>query len=199
MDATVHHKLCKGLSKVFEMRFGTYEDSYDNLPRIATIAMTYYDVMEGGPSITALLIGVDGNNQVAFAFVENENVDSWYWFLERVKTNVVSSRSNAFWNIRRNRKETWKWCFSSVMARCALPMNKDLRDLFKTHTHQQRKFNAIWKLLDEFQTATSSARVQGQWIQDKPKEKWALLYDTNGRRYGIMTTNHQSVLQYGDA
>ncbi|WVZ67715.1 hypothetical protein U9M48_016758 [Paspalum notatum var. saurae] len=36
--------------KVFEMRFGTYEDSYDNLPRmLATIAQrnpgTYYDVM----------------------------------------------------------------------------------------------------------------------------------------------------------
>ena len=30
-------------------------------------------------------IGVDCNNQIvplAFAFVENENLDSWYWFLE---------------------------------------------------------------------------------------------------------------------
>src|SRR5436190_2305252 len=28
-----------------------------------------------------------------------------------------------------------------------------------------------------------------QWIRDAPKEKWSLLYDTDGRRYGIMTTN----------
>ncbi|WVZ78258.1 hypothetical protein U9M48_025999 [Paspalum notatum var. saurae] len=81
--------------------------------------------------------------------------------------------------------------------------NKDLQDLFKSlcSQNQQRKFNAIWKLLDELtakhQTATSSASSSArtakpfsQWIQDKPKEKWALLYDTNGRRYGIMTTNH---------
>src|SRR5438128_698772 len=28
-----------------------------------------------------------------------------------------------------------------------------------------------------------------QWIQDAPKEKWSLLYDTDGSRYAIMTTN----------
>ena len=39
-------------------------------------------------------IGVDCNNQIiplAFAFVENENLDSWYWFLERVKVHVVAA------------------------------------------------------------------------------------------------------------
>src|SRR5438128_2504981 len=38
--------------------------------------------------------GVDGNNQVlpiAFAFVENENTGSWYWFLELVKRHVVTA------------------------------------------------------------------------------------------------------------
>ena len=29
-----------------------------------------------------------------------------------------------------------------------------------------------------------------QWIDGAPKEKWSLLYDTDGRRYGIETTNH---------
>ena len=39
-------------------------------------------------------IGVDCNNQIvplAFVFVENENLDSWYWFLERVKVHVVAA------------------------------------------------------------------------------------------------------------
>jgi hypothetical protein len=43
------------------------------------------------------VIGVDGNNQllpVAFAFVESENTDSWYWFLERVKLAVVRGRED---------------------------------------------------------------------------------------------------------
>ena len=42
-------------------------------------------------------IAVDGNNQllpVAFAFVESENTDSWYWFLERVTLAVVVNREN---------------------------------------------------------------------------------------------------------
>ncbi len=42
-------------------------------------------------------IGVDGNNQVlplAFAFIESENTDSWYWFLKLVKIEVVGMRPN---------------------------------------------------------------------------------------------------------
>ncbi|WVZ86820.1 hypothetical protein U9M48_033546 [Paspalum notatum var. saurae] len=267
-------KAYRAKQKVFEMRFGTYEDSYDNLPRmLATIAQrnpgTYYDVMhfpnpEGGPSILQRVffclgpcvrafqyclpllcidgtfltgkykgtiltaIGVDGNNQVlpvAFAFVENENADSWYWFLERVKTNVVSSRSNvclisdrhsgildAIEKLKHENGASpplWpdvhsRWCMRHLAANFYDHFkNKDLQDLFKSlcSQNQQRKFNAIWKLLGELtakhQTATSSASSSArtakpfsQWIQDKPKEKWALLYDTNGRRYGIMTTNH---------
>jgi hypothetical protein len=44
-----------------------------------------------------IAIGVNGNNQllpVAFAFVESENTDSWFWFLERVKLAVVRDREN---------------------------------------------------------------------------------------------------------
>ncbi|WVZ90776.1 hypothetical protein U9M48_037044 [Paspalum notatum var. saurae] len=229
-------KAYRAKQKVFEMRFGTYEDSYDNLPRmLATIAQrnpgTYFDVMhfpnpEGGHYATA--IGVDGNNQVlpvAFAFVENENADSWYWFLERVKTNVVSLRSNvclisdrhsgildAIEKLKHGNGASpplWpdvhsRWCMMHLAANFYDHFkNNDLQDLFKSlcSQNQQRNFNAIWKLLDELtakhQTATSSASSSArtakpfsQWIQNKPKEKWALLYDTNGRRYGIMTTNH---------
>ena len=46
-----------------------------------------------GQILTA--IGVDCNNQIvplAFVFVENENLDSWYWFLKRVKVHVVAAR-----------------------------------------------------------------------------------------------------------
>ena len=28
------------------------------------------------------------------------------------------------------------------------------------------------------------------WIRHVPKQKWAMLYDTGGRRYGIQTTNN---------
>jgi len=43
------------------------------------------------------VIGVDGNNQllpVTFAFVESENIESWFWFLKLVKQHVVVGRPN---------------------------------------------------------------------------------------------------------
>ncbi|WVZ59309.1 hypothetical protein U9M48_009466, partial [Paspalum notatum var. saurae] len=161
-------KAYRAKQKVFEMRFGTYEDSYDNLPRmLATIAQrnpgTYYDVMhfpnpEGGKYKGTILtaIGVDGNNQVlpvAFAFVENENADSWYWFLERVKANAVSSRSNVCLISDRHygildaieklkygngaSPPLWpdvhsRWCMRHLAANFYDHFkNKDLQDLFK--------------------------------------------------------------------
>src|SRR5438045_8797434 len=39
------------------------------------------------------------------------------------------------------------------------------------------------------QSSGSIVKPFTQWIRDAPKEKWSLLYDTDGRRYGIMTTN----------
>ena len=133
-----HGGLNKGCSRC---GFGTYEASYDNLPRMlsqvaARNPESFYDtyllpaVTRGqrimqraffciGASVRAFqfclpvicidgtfltgrykgqiltAIGVDCNNQIvplAFAFVENENIDSWYWFLERVKIHVVAAR-----------------------------------------------------------------------------------------------------------
>jgi hypothetical protein len=33
---------------------------------------------------------------IVFAFVENENTDNWYWFLECVKAQVVSTHSDIY-------------------------------------------------------------------------------------------------------
>ena len=136
-----YEKAWRAKQKVFEMRFGTYEASYENLPgMLAKIGErnpgSHFDIqhfpsMIGGPSIfhraffylgacvrafqyslpvlcidgtfltgkykgqILTAIGVDGNNQVlpvAFAFVENKNTGSWYWFLELVKRHVVTAR-----------------------------------------------------------------------------------------------------------
>ena len=120
-------KAWRAKQKVFEMWFGTYEASYDNLPRMLEAIVhrnpesvfDTYNVpsLSGGPSIllraffcigacvrtfiysipvlcidgTFLIgkykgtiltaIGIDCNKQIvpiAFAFVENENTESWY-------------------------------------------------------------------------------------------------------------------------
>ena len=88
--------------------------------------------------------------------------------------------------------------------------NKDLMNFFKRlcTQNQQRKFDALWGIIDDIspellksQTSSSSRRSSTdslvraakpftQWIDGAHKEKWSLLYDTDGRRYGIETTNH---------
>ena len=88
--------------------------------------------------------------------------------------------------------------------------NKDLKNMFKRLCiqNQQRKFNALWQILDQLttekvkvralETSTSQAtkardsieKPFSHWIRGAPKEKWSFLYDTNGMRYGIQTTNH---------
>src|SRR5438128_5097538 len=39
------------------------------------------------------------------------------------------------------------------------------------------------------QSSGSAMKPFTQWIRDALKEKWSLLYDTDGSRYAIMTTN----------
>src|SRR5207244_5071232 len=39
------------------------------------------------------------------------------------------------------------------------------------------------------QSSGSAVKPFTHWIRDAPKEKWSLLYGTNGSRYGIMVTN----------
>ncbi len=77
--------------------------------------------------------------------------------------------------------------------------SKDLMDLFKrlASQNQERKFNVLWKRLDQLTAKHGGddadpphSRPFSDWIRDLPKQKWALLYDTDGRRYGIMTTNN---------
>jgi len=41
-----------------------------------------------------------------------------------------------------------------------------------------------------------SIKTFSQWIEHEPKEKWSLLYDEGGSRYGIMTTNLAEVYNW---
>jgi MULE transposase domain/Domain of unknown function (DUF1979)/MuDR family transposase len=277
-------KAWRAKQRVFEMRWGTYEASYDNLPRLLPQLVlrnpgSYYDISSipsetGGPSVMQraffclgacvrafqfclpvlcidgcfltgkyrgqilTAIGVDGNYQIlpiAFAFVENENTESWYWFLERVKVHVVAARPDVclisdrhaglLAAIRRlkegygGRLPIWtdvrnRWCIRHMGANFYDHFkNKDLMDMFKRlcELNQERKFKDLWQRLDELAAeyvqerrsaagtstgASTSARSSARsvepfsdWIKDAPKEKWSLLYDTHGSRYGIKTTN----------
>nr|ABA98396.2 hypothetical protein LOC_Os12g27390 [Oryza sativa Japonica Group] len=197
-----------------------------------------------GQILTA--IGVDGNNQVlpmAFAFVESENTESWYWFLDRVRRKVMCMRPNVClihdrhagmlrsidylqngWEekgIPAKWPDVWsRWCMRHMGANFYKQFkNKHLMDLFKRlcAQNQEKKFNELWNKLDELtskQTDEQSRRPQAEgdeppvplgalhddpptmrrrsgssirkfshWIENEPKEKWSLLFDTDAEVY----------------
>ena len=170
------------------MRFGTYEASYDNLPRMLSQVVarnpgSFYDtylvpaVTRGqrimqraffciGACVRAFqcflsVICIDGTfltgrykcQILAFAFVENENLDSWYWFLERVKVHVVAARPDvclisdrhagllqSILKLQRGTATTpplWpdvqnRWCIRHMGANFYDHFkNKDLKNMFK--------------------------------------------------------------------
>jgi len=41
-----------------------------------------------------------------------------------------------------------------------------------------------------------SVKCFSEWIKNEPLEKWALIADTDGSRYGIMTTNLAEVYNW---
>ena len=136
-------------------------------------------------------IRIDCNKQIvpiAFTFVENENTESWYWFLERLKNHVVVGRPNVclisdihaglLAAIRQLQEDSpfsppiWpdvvsRWCVGHMAANFYERFkNKDLMNLFKRlcTQNQQRKFDALWGIVDDMSAellksqASSSSR-----------------------------------------
>jgi len=93
-----------------------------------------------------------------------------------------------------------RWCMRHMGANFHDHFkSKDLVDMFKclASQNQEQKFKTIWKMLDRLTAKLAGdeqdpprTRPFSNWIRGVPKEKWALLYDTDGRHYGIMTTNN---------
>ena len=301
-----YSKAYRAKQKALEMRWGTYEASYHNLPHLLNTLCrrnpnSYFEIkhytlpddatkrvlqrvfyalgscidafkysrpvicIDGtfltgrykGTMLTA--IAADGNNQVlplAFAFVESENGDSWYWFLERIKTCIVQDRPGVCLihdrhggimqavedlkegSVQRRRTPKWvdlqsRWCMRHMGANFQKQFkNRKLTKLFKRlcSQNQERKFNTLWKKLDEHTKKLSterrarqvnsvdeepialedvgldtpqvrrrsgaSIRSFSEWIENEPKEKWSLLHDEGGARYGIMTTNLAEVYNW---
>ena len=97
-----------------------------------------------------------------------------------------------------------RWCIRHMGANFYDHFkNKDLMNMFKRlcTQNQQKKFNALWQMLDQLTAEQVKAGVAGSssrqsaeerasiekpfshWIRGAPKEKWSFLYDTNGIRF----------------
>ncbi|WVZ56477.1 hypothetical protein U9M48_006998 [Paspalum notatum var. saurae] len=121
-------------------------------------------------------------------------------------------------SVQRQRTPKWvdlksRWCMRHMGANFRSGSRRPCS------RNQEKKFNVLWKKLDEHTkkrgaelrsrgvnaedeepiamenvgvdgpNAWSFDQVFFEWIEHEPKEKWALLHDEGGARYGIMTTN----------
>nr|CAH66295.1 OSIGBa0139J17.4 [Oryza sativa] len=213
-----YDKAWRAKQKALEMRFGTYEDSYHNLHPLLEVMQarnpgTHMAILDEvneygenvlrrafwsfgcmieafrncipllcvngtfmtgkyrGTILTA--IGVDADSHVvpvAFAFVESENTSSWLWFLRHIKMCVVENRPNMLVK-------------KPIVARQEEPEGLEPIPNEAPSITRRRKRGRATKCFTE-------------WVEFEPMEKWSLLYDTDGSRYGVMTTNLAEVYNW---
>nr|AAX96542.1 Transposable element protein, putative [Oryza sativa Japonica Group]ABA93228.1 Transposable element protein, putative, MuDR [Oryza sativa Japonica Group] len=202
-------KAWRAKQKIIEMRFGTYEASYDNLPRLLGV------IEERNP----------GSSYEVKKFPSIEHPGKT---IEELQFGSMERGYPGVWDDVQSR-----WCMRHMGANFFKQFkNKELMNMFKRlcNQNQEKKFNELWKRLDELTAKCSDRRAAApstaiadppqalgplptdspilvrrtgleirkfsQWILHEPKEKWAKAYDTGGARYGIMTTNLAEVYNW---
>ncbi|XP_073147765.1 uncharacterized protein [Henckelia pumila] len=155
-----------------------------------------------------IAVCLDANNQIlplAFAFVDDENYDSWKWFLENLSRHVVcgvrgvcliSDRHRAIIRavdeVPDFRHPHGMHCFclrhvcSSLNTRFSDVHLKDLCWHAGMH-HQIRKFDVTMDAIKNKQP------LAHKYLLGIPREKWTLAHD-GGRRCEIMTTKMSECL-----
>ena len=141
-------------------------------------------------------IGVDANQQIlllAFVFVEDENRDSWLWFLRHLKAGVVIDRLNvcvihdrhagllsAIKSLSEDHDEPFpwrdiqsRWCMRHMGANFYNKFrSKKLVKLFKVlcSQNQEAKFKAMWEKLDRLTKAYVEEMSKQQSTEDNTLE-----------------------------
>src|SRR5438128_1902203 len=77
----------------------------------------------------------------------------------------------------------------SVLSSCTLYRWKFLDEMSAKHIEERDARASSSNATQGAESSGSAVKPFTHWIRDAPKEKWSLLYDTDGSRYGIMTTN----------
>ena len=154
------------------------------------------------PLVLLSAIAVDGFSHIlplAFAIVESENLFSWGWFMERLRSvitrrhgicvisdrhaGIVAAMEQPGWCEPRNHHI---FCIrhlaTNFVTAFRRPGLKD-RIVELDYQVQENKFDLLWEQLLIIEPRAA------KWFEDKPLEKWSLVHD-GGRRFGIITNNH---------
>ncbi|XP_057723475.1 uncharacterized protein LOC130939381 [Arachis stenosperma] len=152
-----------------------------------------------------LLMGIeqDGNNNilpVAFALVERENTDSWYFFLTNLRRHVatrpgvllISDRHAAIKAALEREGCGWEhnvYCVRHIASNFATSFKskeakRHLVNAAYSKTQEQSQY--YLELISSEDPVTSPQMIE--WIRGLEPPKWLQHLD-EGRRYGHMTTN----------
>ena len=142
----------------------------------------------------------DGDNRLfplAFAIVEKETDNNWYWFLRCIQINVtnreglcvISDRHPGIMTTIRTICQSTRWyhffCLRHVTSNFNQQIgNKNLKDMamWASMENQLRKYQITRDRITQLS-------VDGEnYLKEIPVEKWTLAHD-GGHHYGAMTTN----------
>jgi hypothetical protein len=147
---------------------------------------------------------------LVFALVEGENSESWSWFLDLVRKEVVGpSRSicmildhhRCLLNGAKEHIEGYPplihmWCSHHFAANIwKKQRSKEVITRLKAlcKVKEEKKIEARLKELEKILNDDVNAWMLEQLPE---KSKWALAFDEGGSRYGIMTTNISEVFNF---
>jgi hypothetical protein len=153
-----------------------------------------------------MVAAVDPEDQIVpmdFALTEGENNESWSWFMQLLRVQVLGpsrticlilDRHPGILNVAGEHIDGFpplvhRWCMQHFAANFWRRQRKnevcdEVKALCCVHTEHQ--FKETKRELDKMLNEASKAWLEAQMEQ---KAMWALAYDESGFRYGIMTTN----------
>lgn len=146
--------------------------------------------------------GNDGTFPVAFAVVDAETEDNWYWFLLELKSALSTSEQITFVadyenGLKRSLAEIFEKCYHSYCLRhLADKLNKDLKGQF---SHEARRF-----MVNDLYAAAYAPKMESfdqsienikgispeayDWVMQSEPQNWANAFFA-GARYNHLTSN----------
>ncbi|XP_075665295.1 uncharacterized protein LOC142634952 [Castanea sativa] len=188
---------CAIFERVF-WAFGPSIEGFQHCRPVISIDGTFlYGKYRGKLLITSTW---DGDNRLfplAFAIVEEESDDSWYWFLRCIQNNVtnqdelcvISDRHPGIMSAIRVICELTHWhhrfCLRHVASNFNQKIgNKNLKAMvmWSGMENQLRKYQITRDRITQLNADGD------KYLRELPVQKWTLAHD-GGHRYGAMTTN----------
>ncbi|XP_015948901.1 uncharacterized protein LOC107473828 [Arachis duranensis] len=192
-----YKKVWLAKQKAIARIYGDWDDSYNQLQRYFNALQTFV------PGTLLMGIAQDGNNNIlpiAFALVERENTDAWYFFLTNLRRHVATQpdvllifdRHAAIKAALEREGYGWEhnvYCVRHIVSNFATnfkskEVKRHLVSAAYSKTQEQAQY--YLELISAEDPAMSLAMMA--WIRGLEPPKW-LQHRDKGRRYGHMTTN----------